>query len=194
METIQVSSLLNIVDYEKIRDQYRKDIIDYKKNRRVFLGPQISMVFENLKTIKFQIQEMMRAERMIRDQEIEQEIDIYKTLLPSPNELSATLFIEITEEGRIRQDLHQFIGMTDNQSLVLVIGSVQVVAVFEPGRSEEDKISSVHYIRFPFSPDQLNLFRNTSIPAFFRISHKSYVHEFAIPSAMRTSLIEDLTT
>lgn len=82
--------------------------------------------------------------------------------------------------------------MTDNQSLVLAVGSEKVVAMFEPGRSEEDKISSVHYIRFRFTPDQIRQFTNPDIPASFRISHRNYQHEFAIPPAMRASLISDL--
>ena len=79
---IDKSDLLNIIDYEKQRDNYRQELISYKKNRRFKLGPNILMTFENMKTMKFQIQEMMRAERMVHDSQIEEEIDVYNPLIP----------------------------------------------------------------------------------------------------------------
>ncbi len=90
------SDLMNIIEYEKVRKEYRKDIILYKKNRRIKLGPNITITFENMKTIKFQIQEMMRAERMVHDHQIQEELDIYNSLFPPKNGLRATLFIEVT--------------------------------------------------------------------------------------------------
>ena len=76
MELIKQTDLINIIDYEKVREKYRKDIIDYKKERRLSLGPNITITFENRKTMKFQIQEMMRAERMVHDPQIKEELDI----------------------------------------------------------------------------------------------------------------------
>ncbi|MBN8706787.1 MAG: DUF3501 family protein [Bacteroidetes bacterium] len=192
MKTIEINELLNIIDYEKVRNTYRSDIISYKTNRRVLLGNQISMVFENRKTMKFQIQEMMRAERMVHDEAIQHEIDVYNSLLPAENELSATLFIEITEEEKIREDLHKFLGLTDGKSLWIEFGSNQVFAEFEAGRSEEDRISSVHYIRFPFTPAQIEEFQNVQVPAYMKISQKTYQHSLLLGNEIRTSLISDL--
>jgi len=192
MKTIEINELLNIIDYEKVRNTYRSDIISYKTNRRVLLGNQISMVFENRKTMKFQIQEMMRAERMVHDEAIQHEIDVYNSLLPAENELSATLFIEITEEEKIREDLHKFLGLTDGKSLWIEFGSNKVFAEFEAGRSEEDRISSVHYIRFAFTPAQIEEFQNSQVPAFMKISQNSYQHSLLLGNEIRTSLISDL--
>lgn len=192
MKTIEINELLNIIDYEKVRNTYRSDIISYKTNRRVLLGNQISMVFENRKTMKFQIQEMMRAERMVHDEAIQHEIDVYNSLLPAENELSATLFIEITEEEKIREDLHKFLGLTDGKSLWIEFGSNQVFAEFEAGRSEEDRISSVHYIRFAFTPAQIEEFQNVQVPAYMKISQKTYQHSLLLGNEIRTSLISDL--
>ncbi|MCA0447769.1 MAG: DUF3501 family protein [Bacteroidetes bacterium] len=192
MKTIEINELLNIIDYEKVRNTYRSDIISYKTNRRVLLGNQISMVFENRKTMKFQIQEMMRAERMVHNEAIQHEIDVYNSLLPAENELSATLFIEITEEEKIREDLHKFLGLTDGKSLWIEFGSNKVFAEFEAGRSEEDRISSVHYIRFAFTPAQIEEFQNSQVPAYMKISQNSYQHSLLLGNEIRTSLISDL--
>ena len=85
MELLKPSDLMNIIDYEKVREEYRKDIIYYKKKRRLSLGPDITVTFENRKTMKFQIQEMMRAERMVHDRQIKDELDVYNSLLPDKN-------------------------------------------------------------------------------------------------------------
>lgn len=192
MKFIEINELLNIIDYEKVRNTYRSDIISYKANRRVLLGNQISMVFENRKTMKFQIQEMMRAERMVHDEAIQHEIDVYNSLLPGENELSATLFIEITEEEKIREDLHKFLGLTEGHSLWIEFGSTKIFAEFEAGRSEEDRISSVHYIRFAFTPQQIEEFQNIQVPAFMKISQNSYQHSLLLENEIRTSLVSDL--
>ena len=143
---IDKSDLLNIIDYEKQRDNYRKELISYKKNRRFKLGPNILITFENTKTMKFQIQEMMRAERMVHDSQIEEEIDVYNPLIPTGNELSATLFIEITDPEKIRPVLDSFIGLTEGVNVYFELNGEKVAAVFEEGREKEDNISSVHYI------------------------------------------------
>ena len=102
MAKIIKQELLDIIEYEKIRDVYRKDIINYKKNRRISLGPNVTMVFENKKTLLFQIQEIMRAERLVHDKQIQNEIDVYTSIMPPKGGLSATLFLEVTEERKIK--------------------------------------------------------------------------------------------
>lgn len=194
MKPIQIDELLDIVKYEKQRDSYRKDIIEYKKNRRFFLGPQISLVFENRKTLKFQIQEMMRAERMIHDENIQHEIDVYNSLMPDTNQLSATLFIEISDENKIKEDLHKFLGLTDGDKLWIQMGDEKVFAKFEEGRSEEDKISSVHYIKFDFTAAQVDLLDQQSVPASLMISQNEYRHYTEISKDARKMLVEDMTS
>lgn len=97
MKKIEYSEVKNIYEYEKIRNDFRNYIIDLKKRRRVEVGNRISIVFENRDTVLFQIQEMMRAERMVDDNEIKFEVDTYNDLIPEKNELSATLFIEVDD-------------------------------------------------------------------------------------------------
>ena len=188
---IQKSDLLNIIDYEKQRDTYRSELIDYKKNRRFKLGPNILITFENSKTMKFQIQEMMRAERMVHDSQIEEELNVYNPLIPSGDELSATLFIEITDPEKIRPVLDSFIGLTEGVNVFFEIDGEKVVAEFEEGREKEDNISSVHYIRFPFTEEQKNNFVNDSSLISINIDYGEYSHSIALDDNMKNSLADD---
>ncbi len=120
---ITLSDILNIADYEKQRPEYRKRIIDAKRHRRVQVGPYMTFVFENRATVLFQIQEMVRTERLVHDKDIQHEIDTYNRLLPSPNELSATLLIDITEAEKIRSTLDSLIGLP-GKSVYLGIGEM----------------------------------------------------------------------
>ena len=188
---IQKSDLLNIIDYEKQRDTYRSELIDYKKNRRFKLGPNILITFENSKTMKFQIQEMMRAERMVHDSQIEEELNVYNPLIPSGDELSATLFIEITDPEKIRPVLDSFIGLTEGVNVFFEIDGEKVVAEFEEGREKEDNISSVHYIRFPFTEEQKNNFINDSSSISINIDYGEYSHSIVLDDNMKNSLADD---
>ena len=188
---IQKSDLMNIMDYEKQRDTYRSELIDYKKNRRFKLGPNILITFENSKTMKFQIQEMMRAERMVHDSQIEEELNVYNPLIPSGDELSATLFIEITDPEKIRPVLDSFIGLTEGVNVFFEIDGEKVVAEFEEGREKEDNISSVHYIRFPFTEEQKNNFINDSSSISINIDYGEYSHSIVLDDNMRNSLADD---
>jgi len=190
---IDKSDLLNIIDYEKQRDNYRKELISYKKNRRFKLGPNILITFENMKTMKFQIQEMMRAERMVHDSQIEEEIDVYNPLIPTGNELSATLFIEITDPEKIRPVLDSFIGLTEGVNVYFELNGEKVAAVFEEGREKEDNISSVHYIRFPFTSAQKNKFANDSNAISINIDYNSYTHSIELSQEMIESLSNDFS-
>ena len=190
---IDKSDLLNIIDYEKQRDNYRKELISYKKNRRFKLGPNILITFENTKTMKFQIQEMMRAERMVHDSQIEEEIDVYNPLIPTGNELSATLFIEITDPQKIRPVLDSFIVLTEGVNVYFELNGEKVAAVFEAGREKEDNISSVHYIRFPFTSAQKNKFANDSNAISINIDYNSYTHSIELSQEMIESLSNDFS-
>lgn len=193
MKQIEITDLKNIIEYEKIRNDARKEIIEYKVNRRIILGSKISMVFENRTTMIFQIQEMMRAERMVHDETIQHEVDVYNSLLPNKNELSATLFIEITDETRIKEDLQQFIGLTNGDKLWIQLNDHKIFAEFEEGRSEDDKISSVHYIRFKFEQNDLIDLTNPEVKAMIKVSHNGYDFEKEISEGTRKSFIADLT-
>ena len=193
MKTLSASTLMNIIEYEKVRHTYRQDIIAYKKNRRISLGPNVMLTFENEKTLTFQIQEIMRAERLVHDEQIQEEVDVYNTIMPPENGLSATLFIEVVEEAKIRPVLNKFIGLTDRQSLYLDINGEKIYAEFEQGREEENKISSVHYIQFQFSSEQKNNFTDSESKIKLGIDYKDYKYTETVPEGLQRSLCEDLS-
>ena len=193
MKSLASDTLMNIIEYEKVRHTYRQDIIAYKKNRRISLGPNIMVTFENEKTLTFQIQEIMRAERLVHDEQIQEEVDVYNTIMPPENGLSATLFIEVVEEAKIRPVLNKFIGLTDHQTLYLDINGEKVYAEFEQGREEENKISSVHYVQFLFSNEQKNNFTDSESETKLGIDYKDYKYTETVPDGLQRSLCEDLS-
>jgi len=193
MKSLASDTLMNIIEYEKVRHTYRQDIIAYKKTRRLSLGPNIMLTFENEKTLTFQIQEIMRAERLVHDEQIQEEVDVYNTIMPPENGLSATLFIEVVEEAKIRPVLNKFIGLTDHQTLYLDINGEKVYAEFEQGREEENKISSVHYVQFLFSNEQKNNFTDSESETKLGIDYKDYKYTETVPDGLQRSLCEDLS-
>src|SRR5215212_2686297 len=105
MKKVELAEILNIAEYEKVRQDFRKRIIELKKKRRVAVGPNVTFVFENHDTVLSQIQEMVRAERLVHDEAIQHEIDTYNQLLPEADELAATMFIELPDQSRIREEI-----------------------------------------------------------------------------------------
>jgi hypothetical protein len=149
MKKIVLDDILGFTAYEKVRQEFRQAIIDKKKLRRVAVGPKVSLVFENRDTVIFQIQEMLRAERIADLDKIREEIAVYNELIPNPGELSATMFLEIEDQTHLRDELLKFLGI--DEALALTVGGHSIPGSFEEGRSKEDKISAVQYVRFPFS-------------------------------------------
>jgi Protein of unknown function (DUF3501) len=191
VEKIVIEDLMGLGAYEKVRDKLRREIIEYKKNRRLAVGDRVSLVFEDKKTMLFQIQEMMRAERITDLDKIREEIEVYNELIPDAGELRATLLIEIVDQERIRTDLLKFLGI-DEAVYLEVGGKYTILATFEPGRSKEDKISAVQYLRFPMSPEAREAFLRGAGPVSVRIDHPNYHAQAEITPAMRDSLAQDL--
>ena len=114
MTTARPLTLADIADqraYERERDEFRARVIAVKKLRRVSIGPVVTLTFESRLTMRFQVQEMARAEKMTTDEQIQHELDVYNRLLPSPGELSATLFLELTSEDQLRTWLPRLVGI-----------------------------------------------------------------------------------
>src|ERR1044071_7339998 len=111
MQKIILDEIMGLERYERIRSQFRRHIIAVKKNRRVTVGDRITFVFENHDTVLFQIQEMVRAERIIDLDKIRFEVDTFNELIPAEGELSATMLIEITQPEQIRPTLVRLIGI-----------------------------------------------------------------------------------
>lgn len=194
MEKITSKDILPMEDYEKVRDESRKRIWDIKKKRRLSVGDHISLLFENRETVIHQIQEMVRAERIKDHVRVQEEIDAYNFLIPEYGELSATLFIEIEEQEKIKEILDRLMGIDDEGIVYIEIGNtVKVPAIFEKGRSKEDKISAVHYIKFKFNEKEKKAFLDPSIHTYLTINHPNYRANVEVAYEMRKELGEDLS-
>jgi hypothetical protein len=148
MKPLTAEEIQNLHEYELSRGDFRRRVIDLKTRRRIALGPFMTLVFENRETVRFQVQEMLRIERIVAPEKIQDEIDVYNELLPREGEVAATLFIEVTEAERVQPVLDSFIGLDEPGRLTLTAGTRSFPARFAPGQSREDRISAVHYIRF----------------------------------------------
>ena len=103
MRKLTVDDIVDMRAYERERDDFRRRIIELKRTRRIALGPILTIVFENTETMRWQVQEMARAERMLRDEQIAHEVETYNELIPDAGELSGTLFLELTSDDALRE-------------------------------------------------------------------------------------------
>ena len=192
MKVITVEDLVPYEEYERQRESVRASIIALKQRRRISLGPLITVVFENRDTVRFQIQEMIRAERILDPVKIQDELDVYNALLPGENELSATLLIEITDEATMKEKLDQFMGLDHGEKVAIVAGGEQAFGEFEGGRSHETKISAVHFVRFRPTAAMKMAFADLTRPVTIRVNHGGYSEEVSIPGNMREEWLADL--
>ncbi|GAC1517750.1 MAG: DUF3501 family protein [Acidimicrobiales bacterium] len=192
-------SLHDIADlraYERERDEFRTHVIALKRRRRVHVGPVVTLVFENRDTIRFQIQEMARAERMLTDAAIQGELDAYNPLIPGSGELSATLFIELTTEGELREWLPKLVGIERSVELRIGESAEPVVVRAEPESAHaaqltRDEITaSVHYIRWSLRPDQIEV--AAAGPLVLAIAHPEYRHQTRLGVDTAQELLTDL--
>ncbi|HVM64918.1 MAG TPA: DUF3501 family protein [Acidimicrobiales bacterium] len=189
---LQLDDIADLRAYERERDAFRTHVIDLKRRRRVGVGPLVSVVFENRDTVRFQVQEMARAERMLTDAAIQGELDAYNPLIPGPGELSATMFLELTTPAELREWLPKLVGV--ERAVALRVGAGVVPAEVEAGHAgqltRDDVTASVHYVRWSLGPDEIARWRTG--PVALLIDHPSYRHETPLSPATREELLRDL--
>jgi len=191
MQKVTLAEIVGLERYERIRPEFRRHIIDLKKIRRVAVGDRVTFVFENHETVLYQIQEMLRAERIADLDKVRFEVDTYNDLIPADGELSATMLIEITEQERIRPELVRLIGI--DKAVSLRIGkNFSVPAVFEAGRSKEDNVSAVQYVRFPLPSAARAAFRDEQQEVMLVIDHPNYQARTLLSPELRRSLAAEL--
>jgi hypothetical protein len=191
MKKVELAEILNIAEYEKKRQDFRKRIIELKKKRRIAVGANVTFVFENHDTVLSQIQEMMRAERLVHDDAIQHEIDTYNQLLPEPNELAATMFIELPDQNRIREEIAKFHGVNTGETLFLQIGDEKLPGNFAAGQSDDRRISAVQYVRFRFNEQQREAFVGGAKEVKLVIQHPNYQHSTVMEKEIREELSQD---
>jgi len=191
MRPISIEEIQTLQAYELARPDFRQSVIEMKTRRRVALGPVVTLVFENRDTVRFQIQEMLRVERIVRPDRVQEEIDVYNELLPGANEVAATLFLEVTELAKVQPTLDRFIGLDEPGHLVLAAGGEPSFARFAAGQSREDRISAVHYVRFPLSGAARRAIESAG-PVSLSLDHAGYRASASLPKEAVAELARDL--
>ena len=197
MRKVERGEVKDLVAYEKAREAMRAHVIGIKTHRRVALGPNLSVLFENRDTVLFQIQEMVRTERLVDDARIQEEIDVYNALVPERGELSATVFIEIPELVRmtpdeVRESVRRFQGL-DRDSVWLVVDGHRLPARFESGQTREEKMAAVHYVRFVLPDAARAALRDGTGDLRLVVEHPRYRAEASLGAETRRALREDLS-
>jgi Protein of unknown function (DUF3501) len=190
---LTLADVLDLRAYERVREDYRARIIARKRDRRVALGPIMTLVFECFDTVRFQVQEMARAEKIISDEGIQVELDIYNRLLPAKGELSATLFIELTSDDALREWLPRLVGV--ERRLGISMDGELVPSVPEADHAaaltRETVTPAVHYLRFGFTEAQVAAFADADEIALVA-THPAYEARTTLPPAVRRELLGDL--
>ncbi len=190
---LSIDDISDLRAYERERDEFRTHVIALKKKRRVAVGPIVTVVFENRDTIRFQIQEMARAEKIISDEGIQTELDIYNPMIPEPGTLAATLFIELTTTADLEHWLPRLVGI--ERAVQLRIDDLVVRALVDPDHEKqltrETVTASVHYIHFALTPEQVDLFAAAS-SVRLEIDLENYREGADLDNDTRTELLSDL--
>ena len=175
--------------FEAARAEFRARIIAHKARRRVAVGAHVTLLFEDRETLRWQVLEMCRVEGTRSADGVQHELDVYNALLPGARELSATLFIEITELKNIRPELDRLIGLDEH--VELRVGGAALRAHFDEKQLEADRLSAVQYLRFVLSEEQVRAFRDPAQTVSLAISHPAYAHETTLEAALRETLARD---
>ena len=191
MRKLTLDDIKDLREYERERDEFRWHIVEMKKRRRVQLGDLLTITFENTDTMRFQIQEMARIERMLTDDQIRNEVETYSQLIPDPNELSGTLFVEIDDKERLYEWLPKLAGIQRAVSIWLHDGSsVPSTPEDEERLTREETTTTVHYLKFRFAPEQIEAF--AAGPVRIVVDHANYDAVVELTEAQRSELVEDL--
>lgn len=190
MRKLANADIKDLREYERERAAFLAEIISMKKKRRIALGDLMTIVFENASTMRFQIQEMARAERMLRDEQIAHEIETYNELVPDDGELTATLFIEITDMDLLREWLPKLTRIQNHIEFQVGGESVPGHEIdLERLTREEEITTTVHYLRFAFTEAQRAAFRDG--PVTIVVNHPSYEVHVELADEQRDELIGD---
>ena len=186
-------SLLSLESYAKVRKEFRSKVMAHKRDRTIHLGAHLTLIFEDMLTIRYQVQEMLRIERTFEEEGIQDELDAYNPLIPDGRNLKATMMIEYADEAERKQALTQFKGIED-RVWVQVDGSARVYAVADEDleRENEEKTSAVHFLRFDLDDDMARSFKSGAGLAL-GVDHRNYQAEVrAVAAATHASLAQDL--
>ncbi|MEI7703294.1 MAG: DUF3501 family protein [Deltaproteobacteria bacterium] len=182
MKPVVREEILDLTAYEKVRPETRQAILAVKSPRRVHLGDSLTFLFENRETVRYQVQEMVRAERMVRDEEIEHELETYNELLGRPGELGAVLLIEIDDPAERAAKLREWMGLPGSL-YVRTASGWKAPATFDARQVGEDRLSAVQYLHFDVKGER---------PVSVGSDHPRLVAEVALTPEQQAALAADL--
>ena len=185
--------LFSLEKYARIRPEFRARVLAHKKNRQLPIGAHATLYFEDALTMQYQVQEMLRLERMFEPELIQEELDVYNPLIPDGHNWKATFMVEYSDENERRAALAKLIGI-EKKVWLQVEGCDRVypIANEDLERETEDKTSAVHFMRFELTPQMIAAAKDgAAIRA--GIDHDLYRESVTVPPAVRDSLVADLS-
>ncbi len=186
-------TLMTLEAYAKARPDFRKQVIEHKKHRHVALGNHVTLIFEDELTVRYQVQEMLRIEKIFEEEGIQHELDSYNPLIPDGCNFKATMMIEYPDADERKRELAKLIGIED-RVWVQVADSSRVYAIADEDleRENEEKTSSVHFLRFELAPEMASALKNGAALSI-GIDHPNYMAAMEpVTADIRNSLVGDL--
>jgi len=192
MNKLQRDDLMSLEEYAEERAAFRARVLAHKKDRQVAVGPHLRLYFEDRLTIQYQVQEMLRIEKIFEAEGIQEELDAYNPLIPDGTNLKATAMLEYQDVDERRQQLARLSGIEDKVWLeVEGFNRVYAIANEDLERSTEEKTSAVHFMRFELTSEMIAALRSGAALRF-GVSHDMYADETTVGAATRKQLLNDL--
>lgn len=193
MDKLDISDLYSLEEYARHREEFRARVMEHKRHRRLPLGEHLTLCFEDRLTMQYQIQEMLRAERIFEEAGIREELDAYNPLIPDGHNWKATLLIEFPDPAERARQLQRLVGI-EHRIWVQVDGCAAVRAIADEDleRSTAHKTSAVHFLRFELAPEMIAALKNGASLAA-GVDHPGYSWRSGpLPELLRESLVADL--
>ncbi|HEX6833952.1 MAG TPA: DUF3501 family protein [Rudaea sp.] len=191
MKKLTPTDLYKLEDYARERNAFRARVIAHKQPRTVHLGPHLTLVFEDRLTIQYQIQEMLRIERIFESEGVRDELDAYNPLIPDGTNLKATMLIEYPDPAERARKLVELHDIENRIALTVAGTAIRAIADEDLGRSTEEKTSAVHFLRFEFDAAQSAAFKHGG-SAVLSVEHPAYTQRVTLPVATQNALAADL--
>jgi hypothetical protein len=194
MQKLQISDLFSLEKYHRLRPEFRSQVMAHKRDRQVRLGEHAALYFEDALTMKYQVQEMLRVERIFEEEAILEELGAYNPLIPDGSNLKATFMLEYADVDERRRALAQLVGV-ENRVWARVEGHERVWAIANEDleRSTDEKTSSVHFLRFEFTPGMIEALEQGA-DLSFGVEHEHLTQCLdPVPAATRASLLADFS-
>jgi hypothetical protein len=192
MQKLSKDDLYTLEAYAALRSDFRARVMGHKQHRKIALGEHLTLIFEDRLTMQYQVQEMLRVERIFEPRGIQEELDAYNPLIPDGSNWKATMMVEYPDVAERQDALGRLVGI-ENQVWVRIgdLPAVTGIADEDLDRSNEQKTSAVHFLRFELGPELVAALKGGA-PLEVGVSHVEYAYAVLAPARVRESLLADL--